>query len=449
MNVKSETNYKKFWDEERETRSKEERDIIILNRIQEQLEYVYNELPFYRKIYDSHNFKPSDVQSLDDFTEKVPIITKKMLVAEQKENPIFGGYAGNFSEDEIARIHGSSGTSGTPTFYRVSKDDWNRAADVHAMAQWAAGIRPNDIMQIAFPFALFFGGWGVLQGAERIGATAFPTGPMETERQLDLLFKIRPTVFSATPSYCLHLAKKGKELGYDMANCSVKRLLVGGEAGGSLPNTKKALEEGWGASVHDCASTSEMYPFQTNVECVAHQGVHVYTDEVYAEIVHRENPNVRVESGVRGGIVYTHLWRKSQPMIRFWSGDESYIADETCSCGRTYPRLPEGVLGRLDDMLIIRGANIYPSAVENIVRSFQWSGPEFQIIAEKKGELDEMTVKIECLEEKYSEEQIGTWKQEAEAKLKVNLGIRVKVIIVKTGVLDETIFKAKRVVDLR
>ncbi|WP_078428070.1 phenylacetate--CoA ligase family protein [Alkalihalobacterium alkalinitrilicum] len=449
MQLKNKSTYKKFWDEERETRSKEERDQIILSRIQEQLEYVYNELPFYRKHYDAHGFKPSDVQTLDDFTTKVPIITKKMLVADQKENPIFGSYAGNFSEDEIARIHGSSGTSGTPTFYRVSKDDWNRAADVHAMAQWAAGIRPNDIMQIAFPFALFFGGWGVLQGAERIGATAFPTGPMETERQLELLFKIRPTVFSATPSYCLHLAKKGRELGYDMANCSVKRLLVGGEAGGSLPNTKRALEEGWGASVHDCASTSEMYPFQTNVECEAHQGVHVYTDEVYGEIVHRDNTNEKVPNGMRGAIVYTHLWRKSQPMIRFWSGDESYMDDKVCSCGRTYPRLPEGVLGRLDDMLIIRGANIYPSAVENVVRSFNWSGPEFQIIVEKNGELDEITITIECNKRMYEESKLDVWKKEAEAKLKVTLGIRVKVEVVETGILDETIFKAKRVVDKR
>ncbi|WP_198509036.1 phenylacetate--CoA ligase family protein [Bacillus sp. FJAT-44742] len=449
MEAISEATYQKFWDGSRETMGKSEREDLILERIKKQLDYVYHELPFYKRLYDKHNFKPADVKTLDDFTKKVPIITKKMLVVDQKENPPFGSYAGNFSEVDIARIQGSSGTSGTPTFYRVSREDWNRSADVHAMAQWAAGIRPNDIVQIAFPFALFFGGWGVLQGSERIGATCFPTGPMESEKQLDLLFKINPTVFSATPSYCLHLVTKAKELGYDLAKSSVKRLLVGGEAGGSLPNTKKALELGWGASVHDCASTSEMYPFQTNVECSAHKGVHVYTDEVYAEIVGRENPNQMMPVGEKGGIVYTHLWRKSQPMIRFWSGDESYMTEEPCPCGRTYPRLPQGVLGRLDDMLIIRGANIYPSAVENIIRSFTWSGPEFQIFVEKKGSLDEITVRIECGKDVYRKDKLDTWKTEAENKLKTKLGVRVNVELLETGILEETIFKARRVVDTR
>jgi phenylacetate-CoA ligase len=442
--------FKTYWDEERETLAPEKRNQIILNRIQEQLHYVYNTLPFYKRIYDEHHFKPEDVKTLEDFTTKVPIITKKMLVEDQQKNPIYGSYAGDFKEEEIARIQGSSGTSGTPTFYQVSQEDWKRAADVHAMAQWCAGIRPDDVVQISFPFSLFFGGWGVIQGAERLGATVFPLGPVESEKQLELMNQIGSTVFSATPSYCMHLINKAKELGFNLKENTIKRLLVGGEAGGSLKGPKNLIANGWNASVHDCASASEMYPFQTNVECEAQQGVHVFNDEVYAEIVEKEDANSPVSMGEKGAIVYTHLWRKSQPMIRFWPGDESYMSEQSCSCGRTYPMLPEGVLGRLDDMIVVRGANIYPSAIENIVRKFSWSGPEYQVIVNKKGAMDEIKVIIEqnhlSIQEKL--DPIGM-KTEAEYHFKKQLGIRVQIDIHPQGTLPETIFKAKRVVDRR
>ncbi|WP_199256769.1 phenylacetate--CoA ligase family protein [Alteribacillus sp. YIM 98480] len=449
MGVTTERGYKKYWNEERETMEPKEREKVILKKIQQQLHYVYDALPFYKKLYDKHNFHPNDVKTLQDFTEKVPIVTKKMLVEDQQENPLFGSYAGDFTQDEIARIQGSSGTSGTPTFYQVSKEDWKRAAEIHAMAQWAAGVRPDDIVQIGFPFSLFFGGWGVIQGAERLGATVFPLGPMESEKQLELMQKIKSTVFSATPSYCLHLANKAEDLKMNLSEGSVNRLIVGGEAGGSLASTKQVLNNEWGASVHDVASTSEMYPFQTNVECEAQAGVHVCTDEVYTEIVNKDDSNEGVEMGERGAIVYTHLWRKSQPMIRFWPGDESYMSEERCSCGRTYPKLPEGVLGRLDDMLVIRGANVYPSAIENIVRSFHWSGPEYQIIVEKRGALDEMKLVIEKQKLPKNELTVEQMRNEAEYLFKKQLGIRVPVEIKKQGELPETIFKAKRVVDKR
>ncbi|MEO0605350.1 MAG: phenylacetate--CoA ligase family protein, partial [Myxococcota bacterium] len=163
--------YQLYWDEERETLPPDERRPRILERIQHQLHYVYESLPFYRRRYDARGFHPSQVRHLEDFTEKVPIITKKDLVADQAEHPPFGSYAGSFGEGDIMRIHGSSGTSGTPTLYRVSRKDWDRAADVHAMAQWSMGIRPDDILQVSFPFSLFFGGWGINQGAERLGCT--------------------------------------------------------------------------------------------------------------------------------------------------------------------------------------------------------------------------------------------------------------------------------------
>ena len=430
----------RYWDAERETRDPAERDGLILERVQAQLGYVYHCLPFYRRHYDAHGFHPDQVRSLADFTAKVPVITKAMLVADQAEHPPFGSYTPERPTGGIARIHGSSGTSGTPTMYAVSRGDWDRAGEVHAMAQWCAGVRPDDVVQVGFPFGLFFGGWGVVQGAERIGATLFPIGITDSVRHLELIERLGSTVFSATPSYAVHLLSVAEKHGFDLRANTVAHLLVGGEPGGSLPGTRRVIEDGWGAVVADAGSTSEMYPFQTNVGCEAGTGTHLVTDEVFTEIVDADDPNAAVPAGTRGAVVYTHLWRDSQPMIRFAPGDESYLADDPCPCGRTYPRLPEGVLGRLDDMLVIRGANIYPSAVDTAVRSVPGLGPEFRIRVTRPGALDEMTVEAEG---------DPALQPELEAALSRVLGIRVPAVLLAPGTLPETTFKARRVVDER
>jgi phenylacetate-CoA ligase len=451
--------YKRYWDEERETMDPKQRDTLVLERLQEQLRYVYYHLPFYGRLYDQHHVKLEDIKSLEDFTEKIPIVDKRMLVDDQKEFPPYGSYAGDFKEDEIIRIHGSSGTSGVPTFYRVSRKDWERAAEAHAMAQWCAGIRPNDIVQVGFSYSLFFGGWGVNQGSERLGATVFPLGAIDSQRQIELMFRIGSTVFSATPSYCMHLISVAERLNLDLRNGPVQRLLVGGEAGGSVPGTKQALEQGWGASSHDCASSSEMYPFQTNVECEASPGMHVFTDEVYAEVVDKDNPQLRVPDGTAGAAVYTHLWRESQPMIRFWPGDETIMTHESCPCGRTYPRLPQGIIGRLDDCLIIRGVNVYPSTIETVLRTHLELGPEFMIVLDKQGVMDEISLQAEYsvhleralagLSEESVQAQLARLANSVSDELKRVTGLRIPTEIVKPGTLPATVFKAKRVLDRR
>ncbi|HVE25430.1 MAG TPA: AMP-binding protein [Sporichthya sp.] len=445
--TRDERGFPRYWDEERETLDPRKRDALILERIQRQLAYTYAELPFYRRLYDAHGFHPDHVVTLEDFTTKVPVITKKMLIADQAEHPPYGSYAQNLKPGQIARIHGSSGTSGTPTMYAVSKADWERAGDVHAMAQWCAGIRPDDIVQVGFPFGLFFGGWGVVQGSERIGATLFPLAITDSERHLELVGRLGSTVFSATPSYCIHLLSVAEKLGIDLPSSTIRRLLVGGEPGGSLPGTRKIIEEGWGATAADCGSTSEMYPFQTSVACTEGTGTHLYIDEVYTEVVGKADHHQPVPVGERGAVVYTHLWRDSQPMIRFAPGDETYLATDPCPCGRTYPRMPEGVLGRLDDMLVIRGANVFPSAVETALRSVPELGPEFRILVRRVGAMDEMTVQAEL-----GPSATGSGAEvvlRAEDALRRILQIRVPVELLPPGTIPETTFKARRVVDER
>lgn len=450
--VRAESGYPRFWDEERETMDPSKREAIILERIQHQLHSAYENLPFYRRHYDAHGFKPTDVQSLEDFTAKVPVITKKMLVADQREHPPFGSYLGVGRED-VARIHGSSGTSGTPTMYGVSHNDWKRSGEVSAMALWCAGVRPSDTVQITFPFALFFGGWGLLQAVERIGATAFPTGSVvPTDRQIELLHTLGTTVMVGSPSYLIHLADRARSLGRDPRSSDVNILIIGGEPGGSIPAVRDILAELWGDPlIIDAAAgaSSEMYPFITNIGCSETEGgVHLYLDENYTEIVNLDDPNQAVPVGTAGATVATHLWRESQPMIRFWMGDESVLDDSPCACGRTYPRLPRGVFGRVDDMLIIRGANVYPSAIEAVVRRVPGAGREFRVVVERLGALDEMTVSVER-DEALSASEVPALKERLEHELKHSLQIRVPVEVVEPKTLETQTFKANRVIDKR
>lgn len=447
------TGYRRFWDEERETMDPRQRDTLILERMRHQLRYVYDNLPFYRRHYDAHGFKPDMVRSIEDFATKVPVITKKMLVADQAEFPPFGSYLG-VARERLSRIHGSSGTMGAPTMYGVSAADWERAGDFSCMALWCAGVRPDDVVQISFPFTLFFGGWGLLQAAEKLGACSFPVGTMvATERQVELLQRLGCDVLIATPSYAVHLGNVAAEQGADPSRCGLSVAIVAGEPGGSIASVRKLIKDAWGPDLAliDLApgSTSEMYPFSTNVGCLAGDGgAHLYLDENFTEIVSKDNPNEPVPAGTSGAVVATHLWRESQPMIRFWTGDEGVLDDSPCPCGRTYPRLPKGVYGRLDDMLLIRGANVYPSAIESVIRETDGAGSEFRVFVDRPADLDEILVEVER-GAAFPADRVSELQERLEARFKSGIGIRVPARVVEPGTFDTQTFKARRVVDRR
>lgn len=447
--------YPKYWDEERETMKPEKREKIILERIKYQLNYVYNNIPFYRKLYDEHELKPEDVKTLEDFTTKVPVITKKMLVASQAENPIFGNYLG-VPEEEIIRVFSSGGTTGTPTFYGISSKDWERGTEAMALFSWTLGVRPHDIVYYAIPLGIWVGAWGYLHGIDKIGAKQCTVGFVPTERHIELINKIKPTIVFTTVTGAFVIAEAAKGLGYNLSKFSPWLIIPGAEPGASYPSVKGAISEAWGAEVGDVGTMSEMYPPESNTVCEERNGMHVYQDEIYTEIVSKENSNEPVPFGIHGVIIYTHLYRESQPMIRLWSGDESYMIDEPCPCGRTYPRLPRGILGRVDDMLIIRGVNIYPSAIEDVIRYIPEIGVEFRIIVEKKGMIDELSIHSDCSSKFYESLDPSTRKEgmkklgeEVEKKLRSVLGIRIPVVINPAGTLESTGLKARRVIDKR
>jgi phenylacetate-CoA ligase len=337
-----------------------------------------------------------------------------------------------------------------PTVYGVGREDWERAADVFALTQWAMGVRPDDLVQFAFPFSLFFGGWGVLYGAERLGASCFPIGANDTQRHVELLFRLGSTVLEATPSYVLHMAEVARSLGYDPASSALQRVVVGGEAGGSIPSTRRKLIEAWGLeTVCDSGSTSEMFPFCTNTECTEMTGPHLWNDEVWTEIVDAADHNAPVPEGERGAVVYTHLWRTSQPMIRFAPGDAAVMTSDPCACGRTYPRLPDGILGRLDDMLVVRGVNVYPSAIERALRDIPGLGLEFRVFVDRRGEMDEVLVSAELLDAQVSEAEREATRARAAEALRYHCQVRLGVELVAPETYERATLKARRVVDRR
>ena len=439
----------KFWFKDLETMDLEERERkIILPKLQAQLNYAYKRSPLYRKKWDHAGVKPRDIRSLSDF-EQIPFLTKEEIRQDQKETPPFGSNV-CVSLKELARVQGTSGTTGKPTAFGISKGDMDRIAEAHARTMWGFGIRQQDIVFIGSFFSLYWGSWGALLGAERLGAVAFPFGagvPGQTDRAIEWMKEVKPTIFYGTPSYSLYLAERAKERGIDPAkDFNFRILFFSGEPGAGVPSTKKRIEETYGGICIDAGSTAEMSPWMANCECGHRKGMHFWQDIVYAELVDPVTKR-RVPYGKEGVTVYTHLERTSQPMIRFWAGDLSMWVNDPCPCGRTYPRLPKGIYGRADDMFIIRGENVYPSAIEDVIRGIEGFGDEYRIVITREKTMDEMIVQAEYVRG-IDPERIPQLQKKLESELKAR-GLRSIVQMMEPDRLERTEFKAKRIIDKR
>lgn len=438
-----------YWNKELETMDPAQREEeVILPKLRAQLKYAYERSSFYRKKWDKAGVNPEDIRSLHDF-EQIPFVTKEEIRQDQIENPPFGSNL-CVPREEIGRIHGTSGTTGKPTAFGISKGDLERIAEAHARIMWSFGMRKEDTVFIGSFFSLYWGSWGALIGCERLGATAFPFGAGvagQSDRALDWMKEVKPTIFYGTPSYSLYMAEKAKAKGLDPSkDFNFRILFFSGEPGAGIPSTKKRIEETYGGICIDSGSTAEMAPWMSNCECEHRQGMHLWQDIVYAELVDPKTKK-RVAYGEEGATVYTHLERTSQPMIRFWAGDISMWVNDPCPCGRTYPRLPKGVYGRADDMFVVRGENVYPSAIEDVIRGIKGFGDEFRIIITREKTMDELIVQTEPSPE-VDPNLVPELKTKLETELRAR-GLRTNVQMMDPGTLERTEFKAKRVIDKR
>jgi len=438
----------RYWFPHRETMPAAEREAAILQRLQVVCRHAYADSPFYRRIWDDAGFHPDRLRSLEDFEDNVPVISKKDLRASQAASPPFGDYL-CVPDSEIFHIHGTSGTTGRPTAFAVGRNDWNAIANAHARIMWAMGMRPGDTICIAAILSLYMGSWGALAGAERLGAKAFPFGagaPGMTARCAQWLSTIRPAGFYGTPTYAIHLAETALADGLDPRDFGLKYMFFSGEPGASIPGIRGRIEALYGARVFDSGSMAEMSPWMNVAGTAETEGMLCWQDVVYTEVCDPASMR-RVPYGRRGTPVYTHLERTSQPMIRLASGDLTLWEDGPSACGRTYPRLPQGIFGRIDDMFTVRGENVYPSEIDAALNETPGYGGEHQIVITREAAMDELLLRIESnLESAESRERFRT---DVARRIHRMLGLRTRAEIVPSGSLPRTDFKARRVIDDR
>ena len=441
----------KYWFPVRETMHPADRDAAILRRIQEVMRYAYDSAPFYKRKWDEAGVHPDAIRSLEDF-EQVPPVTKDELRMSQAASEPFGDYLGVDPRD-VQHVHGTSGTTGRPTIFGISGADWRAIANAHARVMWGMGIRSTDAVFIGAFLSLYMGSWGSLIGAERLGARVIPFGagaPGQTARAAVLLAQIRPSVFYGTPSYALHLAEVAAEHGIDPRGFGLRILFFSGEPGASVPSVRRKIEETYGGMVFDSGSMAEMSPWMNLAESTGRAGMLCWQDIVYTEVVDQRT-FARVPYGQEGTPVYTHLERMSQPMIRLLSGDLTRWESGPSPCGRTYPILPDGIYGRIDDMLVIRGENVYPSAIHDTLVALPAYGGEHRILVTRERTMDQLRVEVEWGGDVAvaPSEEITRWRTEVEDVLRTALGVRAEVQVLSRGSLPRTQLKAHRVIDMR
>ena len=374
------------------------------------------------------------LQSLDDLSN-FPFTTKQELVADQELHPLFGSNL-TYPINEYIRLHQTSGTTGRPLKVLDTQESWDWWADCWMSVYQAAGVTRDDIVFLAFSFGPFIGFWSAYEGAKRLGALTVPGGGMDSLQRLRVIQEIDATVLVCTPSYALHLAEVAQEHGLDMRLSNVRITIHAGEPGASIPATRERIQSAWNARTYDHAGMTELGAF--GFACVEQQGLHINEGEFIAEILDPLT-NQPVHEGQTGELVLTNLGRWGSPAIRYRTGDLVRHGDYSCACGRTFLMLPGGVLGRVDDMLIVRGVNVYPSALENILHRFP-EVSEYRVIVTNEGPMDEITLQVECPPQ---------LKTAIADELHIAFHLRVPIETVEPGTLPRFELKARRVEDRR
>lgn len=442
----------RHWFPRRETMPAAEREAAILARLREVCRHAWDHAPFYRRHWDAAGFHPDQLRSLEDFEARVPVVTKADLRAAQERHPPFGDYL-CVPDSEVFHVHGTSGTTGRPTAFAIGRNDWRAIANAHARIMWGMGLRPGDTICVAAIFSLYMGSWGALAGAERLGAKAFPFGagaPGMTARCAQWLALLRPAGFYGTPSYALHLAEVARGEGLDPRAFGLRVMFFSGEPGASIPGVRDRIADIFGAHVVDCGSMGEVTPWMNVAGSAETPGLLCWQDVVYTEVCDPATA-LRVPYGSRGTPVYTQLERTSQPMIRLLSGDLTLWTDDPTHCGRTYPHLPHGIFGRIDDMFTVRGENVYPSEIDAALNALSGYGGEHRIVITREAAMDELLLRVEPdgATEAEGAAAIEAFRQSLARRLAAVLGLRAVIEIAPAGSIPRTDFKARRVVDDR
>ena len=431
-----------YWDQALETQSRRSWDGLKLALLQQHLRHAYAGSPYYRSAWDAAGVHPDQVKSLDDI-RRFPFITKSVLRERQLAVPPFGDLVA-VPERDIVYISASSGSTGIPTASPFTAQDFDDWMDYEARQFWSSGLRPEDRYCHSLNFSLFVGGPCVL-GAQKLGALSIHAGTVPSERLLTIARQFQATAIWTTPSYAWYLGETAVKEGIDpRKDLAIKRIFVAGEPGGSIPETRQRIEDLWGASVYDYYGLSDIFGACAGM-CEEKNGLHWAEDHILVEVLDPDTQEPVPEGG-RGELVLTTLKKAARPMVRFRTGDIVSFTDEPCACGRTSQRLL-GVHGRLDDMLIIKGVNIFPSDVEAIARKDPDLTGEYKLVVERENHLDRLTVQIEKSAAFRGDE--ADLQRRFARHLKSVTGVHVDVQILPADTLPRETHKAKRVEDRR
>ncbi|WP_026673132.1 phenylacetate--CoA ligase PaaK [Alkalihalobacterium bogoriense] len=430
-----------------ESLHQEEIQALQLKRLQKTVQHVFTNVPFYRQELIKQNISPDDIQNLEDI-RRLPF-TKKQDLRDQYP---FGLFA--VPNEELVRIHGSSGTSGKPTIVGYTKNDISNWSEIVARAIVAAGGQKGDIFHNAYGYGLFTGGLGLHYGAELLGCVTVPVSGGNTDRQITLIQDFQPKIIGGTPSYVLNIAEKMEELGLNPQDCSLQYGIFGAEPWSE--ELRQTIEEKLGIKAVDIYGLSEVIGPGVSIEChEAQNGLHIADDHFFVEVI---NPDTLqpVPDGEDGELVFTSLTKEALPIIRYRTGDIASITREKCVCGRTTTRMSR-VKGRIDDMLIIRGVNIFPSEIERYLLQLNELVPHYQIHLVKKGPLDSVELHCEMTQEFYTllpnfdlqHEQVLLLQKKINHSMKANCLVSMDIHIQPPKTIPRSEGKAVRIIDKR
>jgi phenylacetate-CoA ligase len=419
-----------------ETLGREAQAQIQLKRLELQLNQILVGNTFYkRKLGDAGIRRAQDLRTFDDYCA-LPFTTKHELSSDQLAHRPYGTDL-TFPRYEYVRVHQTSGTTGEPLRWLDTADSWHWWARCWATVYQAAGVTAMDRIFFAFSFGPFIGFWSAYEGAQLIGGLSIPGGGMSSSQRARAVVVNDISVLVCTPTYALHLAEVAENEGIDIRNSNVRVTIHAGEPGASIPGTKQRIEQAWGARCYDHAGATEIGAW--GFECQAQSGVHLNEGEFICEVINPANGQPATE----GELVITNLGRVGSPVIRYRTGDRVKLIEGRCDCGRTFRRLEGGVIGRIDDVIIVRGVNVFPSALENIIRRFREVG-EFAVAVYREHELDEMEIRVEV-----AQEDPETVAAAVAREVRNSLGLRAHVKPVPHGTLPRFDLKARRFSDQR
>jgi phenylacetate-CoA ligase len=429
-----------IWNPEYECMDRAALHQLQLRRLQMTTAWAYERVPYYRTAMEERGVRPRDIRALDD-VRRLPFTDESAL----RETFPFGMFA--LPLDEVVRVHSSSGATGTPVVVGYSRGDINTWTELTARVAAAAGVQRGDLVQMAFPYGMSTGGWGLHYGIERIGATIIPAGAGQSERHLVMMRDFGTTVLVSTPSYALYLAEQADELGVDIAAFKLRLGIFGGEPCSDAMRAE--IEERLHIRATDNYGLSEVMGPGVAGECDCACGLHVNEDHLLLEVVDPATGEP-AERGDEGELVITTLTKEAFPLLRYRTHDVTSLDPARCECGRTLARMAK-VRRRTDDMLIVRGVNVFPSQIEDVLVKIEGVRPHYLVVVERKRNLDDLEIRLEVDERVFSDVMgdMVAFQRAVADRLQAALGLRTRVKLVEPGTIERTAGGSARVLDLR